>query len=1162
MPKRKAQQQLRREEEEEGGPLAAFLGDEGKDEGDDPSYADQRKSDDDGDEGEEEPDAEDTDSDDDGEGEGEDDDETSTSDEGGSDDSYPSGAEEDDGPESEDDEDGEAYKEVEMAFEFFDPQERDFLGLRALLGSYLDGGTYDVSGMSDAVIKQDAVGSVVKSGPEDDPFALLTAFNTTRGRHVGETWFKQVHDFVAARCPDEAAKAKFEKAWSAPGTALLVSERLINCPPQLAPPLLQFLMEEIEGAATDEDYPKEERDEFAFASYLHLTRVYQDPQDEEEEGGGEGAEEGEQGGAGPSGSRPAPAKAKGGKKGKEPVIVYVRPEDEYLHQVCSWSFTFPVEGRPVGRGDLVPLRCVMAVTPARLKEARMMMEMVVGNPRESAEMGLGAAAGAGAGNGGGKGAGKEGKGKAAEAGKEGKGGKAAGAKAAEAGGKGKGAEAGGKGKEAAKAGKGAGAGKGEGAGKGAVAPKGGAQGPAKASAQLSAFGVRQPISAVDSPQARLLHIVSQRSVELLGGMVVTSAGIALPDAAEKAIRALASTVLKTQVLEAAARQAAAVASALSPAAGGAGAAAAAAAAGAGPAAGAGAADAPAGAGARAGTAAGAGAAGAGAADAPAAADNVCLRTRAADVGACALLVNSLAVFAKRRQDKDLGRALLQALRASLLLDHLARLVLLLGPNLLPAPAALVQKQKGVMLWLGRAIGAVRAVPGLIGEPAPAEIVKTFGPSGCNALLLLGAFTLAMADLQPCGLPANMLLALPLDRSAAYPCLEVYALQASLLALKRDQESPQPTVPPRAALRLLLRALQLAAASVRPDARVPVERTPDGLLRIDMSWTNDRRVGTQTYGALLSKAQAILLAEVTVMHLNAVTARRPDAWIVEAPRLWALLLSAVRHLMEPDADAMQGKLMQLVVKLLDDATWPLQSRPGEGPSLILPPAQLLPSVVGVVAGGVVRSLETLLRCIADYPEGPEFQIISGLCQHLIPSKALGLMLIHTPPREAMAFINTLRKLLRRILPLAMLHAGLDSSTMCLMLACAIVELAMDATIADEARAEPSRAVDASTQRAPVFVLSYAMLTLLPELARIVRSMVTLMLMESVATRRQMMGAPGRTMVAGAVEVLTRMQWQAVAFTKQRYNGFAPKHRLAWVTGVHFTTSELLAVPMLG
>ncbi len=119
-------------------------------------------------EAEEEPDSGDGDSDgereagsddiDEGGSEGEDESGSEGEDESGSDDDdsdVESAPEESsDGPESEDDEDGEAYKEVNVDFEFFDPAERDFLGLKALLNTWLDGQQYDCSGLIDDIIKQ------------------------------------------------------------------------------------------------------------------------------------------------------------------------------------------------------------------------------------------------------------------------------------------------------------------------------------------------------------------------------------------------------------------------------------------------------------------------------------------------------------------------------------------------------------------------------------------------------------------------------------------------------------------------------------------------------------------------------------------------------------------------------------------------------------------------------------------------------------------------------------------------------------------------------------------------------------------------------------------------------------------------------------------------
>jgi protein BCP1 len=60
----------------------------------------------------------------------------------------------DDDAQSEDDEDGDAFEEVNVDFQFFDPKEIDFHGLKALLHTYLDGGVYDGSGLAEAIIAQ------------------------------------------------------------------------------------------------------------------------------------------------------------------------------------------------------------------------------------------------------------------------------------------------------------------------------------------------------------------------------------------------------------------------------------------------------------------------------------------------------------------------------------------------------------------------------------------------------------------------------------------------------------------------------------------------------------------------------------------------------------------------------------------------------------------------------------------------------------------------------------------------------------------------------------------------------------------------------------------------------------------------------------------------
>ena len=48
-------------------------------------------------------------------------------------------------------------------------------------------------------------------------------------------------------------------------------------------------------------------------------------------------------------------------RGGAPLIVYGRPEDEFLHKRAAWSTTFPVADRPVAKDELRQLRLVMLI---------------------------------------------------------------------------------------------------------------------------------------------------------------------------------------------------------------------------------------------------------------------------------------------------------------------------------------------------------------------------------------------------------------------------------------------------------------------------------------------------------------------------------------------------------------------------------------------------------------------------------------------------------------------------------------------------------------------------------------------------------------------------------------------------------------------------------
>ncbi|MEW5301773.1 MAG: hypothetical protein WDW36_004611 [Sanguina aurantia] len=278
--------------------------------------------------------------------------EDESSDEGLDDDSCPEVSDE---LEDDDNEDEDAYKEINVDFEFFDPKEIDFLGLKSLLTSYLDGQQYDCSGLVDTIINQTSVGTVIKCSNDDDPLAITTALNTHT--HRAAAFMPQIRAFIASKCKGDA-KEQILKAFDSEGTGLILNERLINSPPSLAPP----------------PHP-EVRAEFQFQRYILMTRIFTDP---------DGAPDSSAaGGASGSGGQPAKknkrAKAAAASAAAMPLLVYVRPEDEFLHQQATCSSTFAVENRSTAHDELQPLRLVMLVEASKVPLARQKMEAVIPN---------------------------------------------------------------------------------------------------------------------------------------------------------------------------------------------------------------------------------------------------------------------------------------------------------------------------------------------------------------------------------------------------------------------------------------------------------------------------------------------------------------------------------------------------------------------------------------------------------------------------------------------------------------------------------------------------------------------------------------------------------------------------------------------------------------
>ncbi|KAK9867431.1 hypothetical protein WJX84_011170 [Apatococcus fuscideae] len=236
-----------------------------------------------------------------------------------------------DSDEAERSSDSENGSDINVDLEFFDPQEADFQGLKSLLHLLLDGKEYGSSELVDTIIKQARVGSVIRTGEDGDPLGLITVLNTRRYAEL--QCMRQILGFLIQNAPTSEDGAKLQQVWEADGTGLMLTERLANTPPQLAPPLIQSVFEEIHWALEDE--PTQ-------AGAEGLLQVQRLP---------------------------------GAKK-----VVFARPEDEYFHKHAEWSFTFPVANRAIEKDELRQLRMVMCLKPAKLRAARRELDEVVGNP--------------------------------------------------------------------------------------------------------------------------------------------------------------------------------------------------------------------------------------------------------------------------------------------------------------------------------------------------------------------------------------------------------------------------------------------------------------------------------------------------------------------------------------------------------------------------------------------------------------------------------------------------------------------------------------------------------------------------------------------------------------------------------------------------------------
>jgi protein BCP1 len=207
---------------------------------------------------------------------------------------------------------------IDVEFEWFNYKpEIDFHGVKSLLRQLfdVDNQLFDVSALADLILSQPTIGSTVKvDGDETDPYAFLTILNRHQHREVKVV--KDLAQYLISKAKSNPALGSLgELLSSETQVGLVLAERLINCPSEIAPPMYAMLIDEIEAAVED-------KEPYEFTHYLIISKTYHEiasTLDQED----------------------AP-KQKKNKAGKARETFYFHPEDEVLqrHALCSGSYEY------------------------------------------------------------------------------------------------------------------------------------------------------------------------------------------------------------------------------------------------------------------------------------------------------------------------------------------------------------------------------------------------------------------------------------------------------------------------------------------------------------------------------------------------------------------------------------------------------------------------------------------------------------------------------------------------------------------------------------------------------------------------------------------------------------------------------------------------------
>jgi protein BCP1 len=169
------------------------------------------------------------------------------------------------------------------------------------------------------ILSQPTIGSTVKvEGKANDAYAFLTALNTYEHREKPE--MAGLRKYITEKAQSNDALSPISSVINSEAhVGLILSERLINMPAEIVPPMYTMLMDEIEAAVED-------KEPYEFTHYLIISKTYHEVESNLE----------------------IESERKRKKAKEEAPLFYFHPEDEVLqkHAVAYGSYPYTKDDAP------------------------------------------------------------------------------------------------------------------------------------------------------------------------------------------------------------------------------------------------------------------------------------------------------------------------------------------------------------------------------------------------------------------------------------------------------------------------------------------------------------------------------------------------------------------------------------------------------------------------------------------------------------------------------------------------------------------------------------------------------------------------------------------------------------------------------------------------